>query len=96
MDKSFIRSTMECRQSSFWVVLSLKSSSTAATSTDGPGCLDGEVESGADGAAYVGPLALGEDAAGAAAAGEAGPLPKTFSIIVPKMLIARSYFLCDC
>ena len=57
MDKSFIRSTMECLQSSFSVVLSLKSSSTAATSTDGPGGADDEVGTGADGAAFVVPLA---------------------------------------
>ena len=62
--KSFIRSTTECLQSSFGVspieLLSfslLKASSTAATSTDGPSGADDEVGAGADGAAFVVPLA---------------------------------------
>jgi hypothetical protein len=57
MDKTFIRSTMECLQSSFSVVLSLKSSSTAATSTDGPAGADDEVGARVGAAGFVVPLA---------------------------------------
>src|SRR3977135_628793 len=102
MDKSFIRSTTERRQSSFSVVLSLKSSSTAATSTDGPGCTGAEVEAGADGAAFVapsapvGPPTVETDAVGVAAAEEAGVLPSTFSKIDPKMFITCSSILRGC
>jgi hypothetical protein len=89
-----MKSTMECFQSSSCVAFSFKASSTAATSTVGPGGVDAaDAGAGAEaGAAAVVVPAFAEGAAWTVAPGEAGVLPNTFDMIVPNILIASSLF----